>query len=368
MQVLDAILADADAFRQAVKERAAFRPLYVKMKIIFGCNLKCEMCNHWRAPREAPLSNERLREIVDELATLGCKKIHLSGGEPMLRTHVPELIAHASNLGIKMAMTTNGTLIDKELAKSLVQAGLRGVNLSLDSPDRKMHDRVRGVPGAWKQTTRAIEHFARFAHKGKVALRINTVVNRWNYATLAPLPDLAHELGARALNLIAVDDHCGPHLALHRRDIEKYNTEIAPRIAERSLALGLMQKEDQAYPFGRTQRDISLAKRGQFAFGWYDRHPCFAPWTHSLIDYNGLVYLCCMTRERIPPLGDLKQSTFTEIWRGARYQIARRLMHPPAFTPCRRCDDFLEDNRKLFEIADDHLATETRRIIPCSSV
>jgi MoaA/NifB/PqqE/SkfB family radical SAM enzyme len=351
MQVIEEITANAEVFRQAVRERAAFRPLYVKLKIIFGCNLKCEMCNHWRAPREAPLSNERLREILTELAALGCKKIHLSGGEPMLRAQVPELIAHASGLGIKVAMTTNGTLIDKALAKALVQAGLRGVNVSVDSPDRKTHDKVRGVPGAWKKTTRAIEHFQRYAHKGKLTLRINTVVNRWNYHTLAPMPDLAREFGANALNLIAVDDHCGPELSPHRRDIEKYNTEIAPRIAERSLALGLMENEHQAYPFGRTPREISLAKRGQFAFGWYDRHPCFAPWTHSLIDYNGLVYLCCMTRERIPPLGDLKTTSFTEIWHGARYQIARRLMHPPAFAPCRRCDDFLEDNRKLFVIA-----------------
>jgi MoaA/NifB/PqqE/SkfB family radical SAM enzyme len=111
-----------------------------------------------------------------------------------------------------------------------------------------------------------------------------------------------------------------------------------------------MTHERQAYPFGRTREQMARARRGQYALGWYDRHPCFAPWTHSLIDFNGLVYVCCMTREQIAPLGDLKQASFTAIWTGPGYQAIRQMMHPPALAPCRRCDDFLEENRRLYEL------------------
>ena len=76
------------------------------------------------------------------------------------------------------------------------------------------------------------------------------------------------------------------------------------------------------------------------------------PWTHSLIDFNGLVYVCCMTREQIQPLGDLKQSSFREIWTGASYQAIRQMMHPPMLKPCRRCDDFLEENKRLLEVVE----------------
>ena len=365
MQAIDAIHADADAFRRAVAERQAFKPIYVKFKLMFACNLKCEMCNHWRETREPPLTNDRIREILAELAALGCRKVHLSGGEPLLRPRIPDLIAYATELGLKVTMTTNGTRVDKAMAKTLVESGLRGVNVSLDAPDRKTHDRLRGEPGAWKKTVKAIEHLHRYARKGKLNLRINTVVSRSNYKTLAPLPDLAHQLGTDGINLIGVDDHCGPQIAPRRRDIEIFNERIAPKIAERALALGLMQNENEAYPFGRSDREISQARRGEYALGYYDRHPCFAPWTHSLIDYNGLVYICCMTREQIPPLGDLKTSSFTEIWNGTRYQIARRLMHPPSLAPCRRCDDFIEDNRKLLEIAQSKLE-DSNRTIPLS--
>lgn len=350
MYALDAVRADAEAFRNAVRERRAYQPLYVKIKLIYGCNLRCQMCNHWRAPREAPLSAARLGEIISELAALGCRKLHFSGGEPLLRPWVPALTTHATALGLRVTMTSNGTLVDKHTARQLTESGLRGINISLDSPDRRTHDRVRGVRGAWKRTTRALEYFQRYRGKGKLAVRINTVVSRENYHSLAPLPDLVHNLGAQALNLIPVDDHCGEHLALRHRDLTAFNAEVAPHIAERALALGLMTDERQAYPFGRTPDELQQARCGNYAYGWYRRHPCFAPWTHSLIDYNGLVYVCCMTREQIAPLGDLKHQSFAEVWTGAGYAAIRHMMDPPQLAPCRRCDDFLTENREMLGV------------------
>lgn len=357
MYALDDVAAHPEPFRTAVAERLPYKPLYVKMKVIFGCNLQCEMCNHWRYQRQAPLSMERLHAVVKELADLGCRKIHISGGEPLLRPHIPELIAYATELGIRTVMTTNGTLIDKELAKRLITSGLRGINVSLDAPEPRIHDKVRGVRGAWKKTTRAIAYVHRWQHKGKLTLRVNTVVSRINYDSLVGLPDLVHSLGATNLNLIGVDDHCGEHLSLHRRHIEEFNAVIAPRIAERSLALGLMTHEHEAYPFGWSRSDIGHATRGHFALGWYTQHPCFAPWTHSMIDFDGGVYVCCMMRERVPPVGNVHEQSFTDIWNGVAYAQARQRMHPPDFPSCACCDDFIAENRQLLEIVEGEKLT-----------
>lgn len=352
---------DADAFRAAVDAREAYKPLYVKMKLIYGCNLRCEMCNHWRFKRAAPLSSERLLEIVDELAVLGCRKIHLSGGEPLLRPVVPELLERATAHGIRVAMTTNGTLVDKAMAKRLVRGGLRSVNISIDGPNRRAHERVRGVEGAFKKTIKAVRHFRRYAHKGKITIRINTVVSRLNYRTLVGHADFVKELGADVLNLIPVDDHCGEEtLGLTRNHIRHFNDEIAPRIAERALALGLIEHERDAYPFGFTPQEVKRGRKGEYAMGWYDRHPCYAPWTQSLIDFDGRVYVCCMTREQITPLGDLRESTFTEIWNGGPYGDIRQRMHPPELGPCRRCDDFLDENRALLQISSDRRTSRNR--------
>lgn len=349
MHTIEEIQTHKEELREAVLHARPFKPLYVKMKVFYGCNLKCEMCNHWRDTREPPISSERFGEVLYELAELGTKKIHISGGEPMLRHQVPDLVEKASGLGIKVTMTTNGTLIDKVKAKRLVEGGLRGVNISIDSPIRKMHEKIRGVEGSFKATVKAVELFRRYKYKGKLTIRINTVVSRTNYQTLEGLPDLARELGADGINLIPVDDHCGEILSMRKKDIALFNNEIAPKIAERALELGLIVSDEDAFPFGRTEPEIRLGRAGRYAFGYYDTHPCYAPWTHSLIDFNGNVYVCCMTRERIPPLGNIKNQSFREIWEGATYRQVRLRMHPPSLAACKRCDDFIEQNKNIWE-------------------
>ncbi|NIO71698.1 MAG: radical SAM protein, partial [Anaerolineae bacterium] len=64
----------------------------MKIKLTWRCNLRCQMCNYWRQERRNALSSELLRITIDELAELGCGKIHLSGGEPLLREDLFELI------------------------------------------------------------------------------------------------------------------------------------------------------------------------------------------------------------------------------------------------------------------------------------
>ncbi|GAB1472388.1 heme b synthase [Chloroflexota bacterium] len=346
----ETISNEKEEFKNAVLNARPYKPLYVKFKVFYGCNLKCEMCNHWRETREAPLNAERLKEIIVELAEMGTKKIHISGGEPMLRPHIPEFVDLSSSLDIKVTMTTNGTLITKEKARQLVEAGLRGVNISIDSPIRKVHEKIRGVEGAFKTTTKAVKLFRRYKHKGKLTIRINTVVSRTNYETLATLPDLAHQLGADGINLIPVDDHCGEILSMRNKDIAKFNEEIAPRIAERALKLGLIVSDEDAFPFGRDEAQVRLGRVGRYAFGFYEKHPCYAPWSHTLIDFNGNVYVCCMTREKIPPLGNLVKQSFKEIWEGAAYRQTRLKMHPPSLRQCARCDDFIDENKKIWEM------------------
>jgi radical SAM protein with 4Fe4S-binding SPASM domain len=146
-----------------------------------------------------------------------------------------------------------------------------------------------------------------------------------------------------------VDDHCGEILSMRKKDIALFNDEIAPKIAERALALGLMVSDEDAFPFGRSESEVRLGRAGRYALGYYDSRPCYAPWTHSLIDFNGNVYVCCMTRERIPTLGNIRTQSFKEIWENAAYRRIRLKMHPPALAACRRCDDFIGQNKNIWE-------------------
>lgn len=344
MYALDEIAADAAVFESAVCNGQPYRPLYVKMKLVWTCNLRCEMCNHWREVRQPPLDVARLKTVVDELAGLGCRKIHLSGGEPTLYRELPALIEHMAAQGIRVTMTTNATLITRDRARDLVTAGLRGVNVSIDSPEPRLHDRIRGSKGAWKQAVKGFRHLRRRLKKGRV--RLNTVVGRLNYASLVDLPEMAAGLGADEINLIPMDCHTGDVQHLSKRQILDYNERIAPVLAERALALGLIRQPGQAYPFGLSRAAIELSRTGLYARGYYERRPCFVPWTHALINHLGQVSICCMLRDG-PILGDLRQQSFTEIWRGPAYAALRRRTDLPLFSTCRRCDDFLAENRQL---------------------
>jgi radical SAM protein with 4Fe4S-binding SPASM domain len=347
MYALEDVAADGVAFRTAVRQALPYKPLYVKIKLVWTCNLRCGMCNHWREKQERPLHIDQFKAIVDELAELGCQKIHITGGEPTLYSDLVELIRHIREHDIRVNMTTNATLITKDKARALADAGLHRVNVSIDSPERKIHDKVRGVKGAWKKTTKGVGFLRRRLKKGQVC--INTVVGRSNYQSLAGLPDLARDLGANQLNLIPLDEHTGDAFRLNKRQIKDYNAHVAPIIAEKGLAYGLIQDVREAYPFGLKSSEINLTKEGLYAQGYYEQNRCFAPWTHALIDHMGRVGVCCMLREK-PIMGNLHEQSFKQVWEGENYIALRNSSSLPMFAECRQCDDFVGQNRRLGEI------------------
>lgn len=338
------IATDAAAFRQAVRCGSPYKPLYIKLKLIWSCNLRCGMCNHWRDPAEPPLDIEFYRALFDELATLGTRKIHLTGGEPTLRPDLEELIAHIQARGMRATMTTNASLIMPERAQSLAEAGLNKVNISIDSPDPELHDRVRGVAGAWQRTTQGFQHLRQHLKPGK--MQINTVISAANYLSLTELPQLALTLKADRLHLIPMDPHTPDLDCLTVEQIRDYNRRVAPTIARLGLAHGLLQRRDQAFPFGTRRSQIHQSAEGLYAHGYYDRHPCFAPWTHALIDHRGLVSQCCMSPHQ-PILGDLKRHSFQQIWTGSGFAALRHCDRTPQLEACRHCDMFLPQNRQL---------------------
>jgi radical SAM protein with 4Fe4S-binding SPASM domain len=352
------VAEEAVSFRQAVQDAAPFHPLMVKIKLLWACNLACTMCDFSRRDAPTSLTFERLADTLDDLAALGCRKVHFTGGEPALRSDLPDLIAYTRRLKMRATLTTNGTLLSKELAKQLVKAGLNSVCISIDSPKRSVHDRLRGVRGAFKQTVAGVRALRRAVERYGEALpiQINTVVSRVNYATLHRLPELAHELGASRLLLIPVDDPTGD-LLLNRRRLLDYNQRIAPALADRALALGLMDGVGEAFPFGRTAGELGASRDGLYSQRLYDGQPCYAPWTHALIAADGRVAPCC-SAPRLT-LGDLQQQSFAEIWQGSPYRTLREAMRDGTPLPhCVGCDVFLAENRLLHRICEVHRSAQ----------
>ncbi len=337
------IARDKFYFEKAFQENLPYKPLFVKLKLTWNCNLRCQMCNHWRE-RVSDMPVEFFQNIVSELAELGCKRIHLSGGEPLLYPQIFELIEHIRKKNIKLTMTTNGTLINEKIAQKIGDLQVSNINISLDSPLANIHDEVRGLKNAFRRTLRGIELLKKY-HQAK--LQINMVVNPLNYTSVSEIPDLAYNMGAHNICLIPVKIRTQEIQHFHLEELIEYNEKIAPFAYAKSLMYNLVKSQKQIYIFGETFSELQESCKGNYAQGYYDTHPCMALWTHALIDHEGRVSACCYAVNN-PTIGDLKIHSFYEIWMSENYQKLRNQFKAP-LEDCKGCTMFIHKNEKVLE-------------------
>ncbi len=175
-----------------------YAPQLVSWNITSGCNLRCPHCYLDAGQRDpAELSTEDALHLVDEMARAGTEMLILTGGEPMLRADLPQIAARASAHGINVVLGTTGTLLTRDKARQLREAGVSAAGISIDSCDAEKHDAFRGVPGAWRAAVDGIE-----ACRGEgLEVLVHTTALRMNREEIPQIAELAHGLGAFAFNL-----------------------------------------------------------------------------------------------------------------------------------------------------------------------
>jgi 12,18-didecarboxysiroheme deacetylase len=154
------------------------------------CNLKCVHCYAQAKDIEFEneLSTDEGKALIDDLANFGSPVILFSGGEPTLRKDLPELAAYAREKGMRAVISTNGTLIDRDLAKKLKAVGLSYVGVSLDGI-RETNDKFRGMKGAFDAALRGLHNCQ---EEGiKVGLRFT--INKQNVRDIPAIFDLLEE-------------------------------------------------------------------------------------------------------------------------------------------------------------------------------
>ena len=154
------------------------------------CNLHCRHCYSGSLDRayEGELDTAEGLALIDDLAGFGVPVILFSGGEPLLRPDLLELIAHAGQRGVRSVLSTNGTLITAQLSRRLKDLALSYVGISVDGLE-PTHDRFRGAPGAFRQ---ALEGLRNCREAGiKVGLRFT--INRDNAADIPGIFELLRQ-------------------------------------------------------------------------------------------------------------------------------------------------------------------------------
>ena len=177
-----------------------------------ACNLRCQHC------RAVPESERSLVELdtqeafglIDQIAEVARPVLILSGGEPLYRPDIFDIGAYGYSKGFRMALATNGTMIDRRQAQRIKDTGFSRVAISLDGAVPATHDAFRGIPGSH---AKAIEGL-RLLREAGVSIQINSTVARHNVAELPQMLDLALSLGADALHIfMLVPVGCGVSIA-----------------------------------------------------------------------------------------------------------------------------------------------------------
>ena len=335
---------------------APFPILTAKIKVSWRCNLHCRLCSLWR--KSARLYGDRqLDELPVELVegVLGClhrrglRKVHLSGGEVLLLDGFPRIVTAARALGLQVNLTTNGTLIDKDMARFLVDARVHAVTVSIDSADAREHDEMRGARGAWRQTWRGLRTLLRRrAAKGRgPTVAVNSLVTRDNVERLDALFGQLREAGVDRWRLLPVDTHD----KRQRPDPEQWRALAARWDAWRPLVERLPVDWS-------SERSADRAGKGKYAGVFYGERVCFAPWFNVFVNADGAVYPCCMGKRELVPYGNVLDTALDAILDGPVRRAACCSMasgHP--FGVCDRCDDFLEENAAFAALTEKEMAS-----------
>jgi radical SAM protein with 4Fe4S-binding SPASM domain len=183
----------------------------------------------------------------------------LSGGEPLFRPDIYDVARHAADAGLIVALATNGTLIDADVARRIRESGIRRVSVSIDGADAPTHDIFRGA-GAFDRALAGIEHL----RTAGVPYQINATVARHNIGQMPETLALARTLGAQALHLfLLVPVGCGVEIAEDQQITPDEYEAVLNWMYDAEMAGGIELKATCAPHYFRIVRQRQAEERRQ---------------------------------------------------------------------------------------------------------
>ncbi|MBM7855571.1 putative heme d1 biosynthesis radical SAM protein NirJ2 [Desulfohalotomaculum tongense] len=286
-----------------------------------ACNMYCEHCYRDAGAKvEEELNTEEGKALIDEIVKAGFKILIFSGGEPLMRDDIFELVEYARFKGLRPVLGTNGTLITPQVARLLKKAGAMGVGISLDSVDAAKHNRFRNAENAWQDALQGM----RSCREAGLPFQIHTTVVDWNYDEVEELTDLAVKEGAVAHHIFfLVPTGRAVNIEQESLRAEQYE-KLLHRIMKKQQQVGIELKPTCAPQFMRIAKQMGINMR--FSKG------CLAGTSYCIISPKGDVQPCAYLNI---PVGNVRETPFSEIWRDN--EVFNRLRNEPLQGGCGTC-------------------------------
>ena len=302
-------------------------PFHVTVDITSRCNLHCVGCrfHSFEVRRPSPgdqsvpdISFDMLKDLCDEIRKMNSRTLFLMGeGEPFLHDRIFEIIAMAKRAGFHVMIITNGTLLNQEKIKSLLNSRLDVLQVSLwgSSPQEYEQQYAGSDPNNFEKVVDGLKllKFLKAERKSKHPIvTLHNPINRHNVKKIDAMVDLALVTGCDAISF-------SPFLSTKGR-LSSYSLS---QDEERTLYLSLakMKKRLRSLPLSHNIDRTLLRYRTGRKVGNKWRLPCYMGWAHVRVRVDGTVVPCGPCNI---PMGNLKENNFHEIWNGSPYRIFRR--------------------------------------------
>ncbi|MBV4450846.1 putative heme d1 biosynthesis radical SAM protein NirJ2 [Clostridium tyrobutyricum] len=268
------------------------------------CNLKCSHCYRNSGRKlEGELDTLEAKLLIDQIVKAGFKIMIFSGGEPLMREDIFELVNYASQSGLRPVLGSNGTLISMHTAERLKQSGIAAVGISLDSLDSKKHDNFRGYNGAFEDTVSAMKN----CKKAGIRFQVHTTVMEWNKDEMMDITDFAVSIGAAAHHIFFMI----PTGRANNMEDELLNTKeydiLLKSIMKKQQQVHIELKPTCAPQFVPIAENMGMNIR--FKRG------CLAGIKYCIISPKGDVQSCAYLTDIA---GNVRRTPFNEIWKNSR--------------------------------------------------
>ncbi len=293
------------------------------------CNLTCDHCYISAGPdkeRAGELSTKEAKAFIDDVSEMGVPLLLFTGGEPLVRNDFWDLAAHAKAKKLRAVISTNGTLITKNIAKRLKDSGISYVGISIDGADSETHDAIRNQRGSFAKAIQALKNCVEIDLK----CGIRITASKDNVAEIPNLLDLCLELGVPRFCLYwLVPSGRGKGMyddkQLNREEIletldflfEKAKT-LDPRLIE---ILTVDAPQDGIYLLKKMKEENHPEYENAYKLLSFTGDSCSAGDRAANVDPVGNIYACQFAQRPELVVGNVRNRKFSEIWNNSDSDI-----------------------------------------------
>lgn len=301
------------------------------------CNCRCTMCDIWKRTDQTQLHSRELDQHRGALRRLGVKWVVLTGGEPLLNRDFSGICNFFRQEGIRLTLLTSGLLL-RRVAQD-VAANIDDVIVSLDGPE-PIHDKIRGVAGAFKAITEGIKALRNL--RPAILINARCTIQKANHSALNQTVLASKEIGLNSISFLAADLTSE---AFNRLPVWPANRQSAAALNEQELRifeneLELLIREHSAdFLSGYIVESPAKLRRIVHHFRVHlgmaspDAPICNAPFVSAVIEADGTVRPCFFHRA----IGDLRHALLEDIVNGPEALTFRNTLHIPDDPICRKC-------------------------------